>query len=389
VAVTNEQEVAEAAPAIKGADVVVDAIFGTGLARAVSGHYATLIDVINDSAAQVIAVDLPSGLAANTGASLGVAVAAHRTVTMAFHKIATAAAPGFAHCGQVRVAEIGIPEALAEGSELWLLEESDVSIRLPQPSPLDYKTRRGHALIIAGSPGKWGAGRLAAMAALRAGAGLVTLVGEERDPRAPDPVMTEPLTAGVDALCKGKAALAVGPGMVTGSVGEAILDDCLQSSLPLVIDADGLNHLAGTVESLQQRSAPIVLTPHPGEAARLLGTTTSDVESDRAAAARELQARSGAVVVLKGARTLVADAETTLVVPTGGPGLATAGTGDVLTGTIVAMLAQGLGATDAALAGAYLHGLAGDLASQSKGRRGVVATDVVAALPSAQHRLRH
>ncbi|HTM23532.1 MAG TPA: NAD(P)H-hydrate dehydratase, partial [Kofleriaceae bacterium] len=298
----------------------------------------------------------------------------------------------------VSVADIGIPRELAQaqGVRLALLEAADAAQLAPAPTPLEHKNSRGHCLVVAGSPGKRGAARLTAWAALRAGAGLVTLATDDPDQPLADPLMTAALVSGpaaadrLAALAGDKRALAIGPGMDTGPEGRALVLAALERlELPLVIDADGLNHLAGSLELVAAAAPPVVLTPHPGEAARLLGATTADIERDRVAAVRELAARSGAVVVLKGARTLVCDGIAgdgfVTINPTGNPALATAGSGDVLTGVIAGLCAQGLGPAEAARLGVYAHGAAADLLAADLGR-GTTATDLADAVPRAMPR---
>ena len=388
--------------AIESAAVVVDALFGTGLTRPIEGHLADIIHCINRSAGRVVSVDVPSGLSADSGAVLGAAVEPHRTVTMAFLKVGIAVAPGLARAGRVTVAEIGIPIELAtaHGVTLAVLEWSDAAAALPRAGLLDHKNRRGHALVVAGGAGKRGAARLSSMAALRSGAGLVTLAWEGREIPAPDPIMTAELDAeapdAVDrliALADGKRVVAIGPGMSTGPGGRALVRAALERlAVPMVLDADALNHLAGELERVAESRAPVVLTPHPGEAARLLGTGTADIERDRVAAVRELAERSRAIVLLKGAGTLVCDGEAAdgfvTINPTGNPVLATAGAGDVLTGVIAGLMAQGAPAGDAARAGACVHGLAGDEYRDRVGEVGATASDILDAVPRALARLR-
>jgi hydroxyethylthiazole kinase-like uncharacterized protein yjeF len=238
-----------------------------------------------------------------------------------------------------------------------------------------------------------GAGRLAAMAALRAGAGLVTLAceGPADSIGAPDPIMTRGLDGALGGLLEGKAAIVIGPGLGTGGRAGALVAEALASGLPVVADADALNLLAVSgVEALAGAAGPVVITPHPGEAARLLGASVPEVEGDRLAAARALAGRTHAVVALKGARTVVCDGtlgdDHCAINPTGGPALATAGSGDVLAGTIGALLAQGLAAGDAARAGVYVHGAAGDALSSGSGR-GAIASDLLVAIAEAIHEL--
>jgi hydroxyethylthiazole kinase-like uncharacterized protein yjeF len=371
------------------AALVIDALFGVGLSRPIEGHLAEIVAMML-MAGRVLAVDIPSGLDTDTGATLGTAVIAERTVTMAALKIGLVSAPGFARCGEVEVADIGIPAALiaAAPAGASVVDAGDVRQWLPHPQSLEHKGRRGHVLVVAGSPGMRGAGRLAAVAALRAGAGLCTLAADgEFD--APDAVMTRALAAGggLAALIAGKAAVVIGPG--NGSAGAAVarVREVLAAGVPAVLDADALNALASEPAAIARAAAPVVLTPHPGEASRLLGTTVAAIEADRLAAARELAGKTGAVVVLKGARTIVCDGSSDgrhcSVNPTGGPALATGGSGDVLAGTIGALLAQGLSAADAARAGVFVHGTAGDRLAEIHGARGVLSSDLPEAIAAA------
>lgn len=362
------------------AALVIDALFGVGLARPIEGHLAEVVTMML-MAERVLAVDIPSGIDADTGRTLGVAVIAARTVTMAALKVALVSAPGFARCGEVEVAEIGIPDALIAVSSIraGLVEAGDVARWLPSPQLVEHKGRRGHVVVVGGAPGMRGAGRLAAVAALRAGAGLCTLAGEG-EPSAPDSIMTRSLDgAELGALLAGKAAVVIGPGLGDAPASAARVRAVLAAGVPAVLDADALNLLAGDPAAIAAARGPVVITPHPGEASRLLGISTTDVEADRLAAARSLAATTRAVVVLKGARTIVCDGasdDQCSINPTGGPSLATGGSGDVLAGAIGALLAQGLSAVNAARAGVYVHGAAGDALAQVHGDRGVVSSDL-------------
>ncbi|HEU5056874.1 MAG TPA: NAD(P)H-hydrate dehydratase [Kofleriaceae bacterium] len=399
--IAEPDELAEHREAMQAAPVVVDALFGTGLARPVTGHLASVIEEMNRARGTVIAVDIPSGLSADRGVPLGAAVRAHRTVTMAFLKLGLAVAPGLARAGRVSVAEIGIPVELAHahGIRVAVLEASDLAGSLRRPQALDHKNRRGHVLVVAGSPGKRGAARLPSWAALRAGAGLVTLASDGAELAAPDPVMTAALDAEAAgaadrlvALAEGKAAVAIGPGMAPGAGGRGLVQSAVaRLEVPMVLDADALNHLAGDAQLIASARAPVVITPHPGEAARLLRTSAAEVEGDRVAAARALAELTRAVVVLKGAGTLVCDGAAgdgfVTINPTGGPALATAGSGDVLTGVVAALVGQGLQVGEAARAAVYMHGLAGDLAAARIGPVGVTASDVLESVPAAYSNL--
>ena len=368
---------AQLGDAIAGAALVVDALFGVGLARAIDGHFAEVVATINRGRTR-LALDIPSGLDTDTGRVLGVAVRADRTITMAAHKVALAGAPGFAYCGAVEVCDIGVPPGLLATQDLraGLVEERDLA--LPHGGLLDHKGTRGHALIVAGMPGMRGAGRLAATAALRAGAGLVTLAAEG-ELTADDSIMTHTLGE-LAPLLEGKAAVVIGPGLGRGERAAKWVGDVLATGVPAVIDADALNLIAGVTGSLAKANGPIVITPHPGEAARLLRTDTKTIEADRLAAARALATQTRTVVVLKGARTIVCDGtlgdDYCSINPTGGPALATGGSGDVLAGVIGALLAQGLTAVDAARTGVYVHGRAGDELARIHGERGVISSDL-------------
>jgi NAD(P)H-hydrate epimerase len=382
--VDTPQALDEVAPAIAGAELAIDALFGVGLARPVEGHLAEIVSTIN-ACAQRLAVDIPSGLDADTGRVLGTCVEADTTVTMGALKIALASAPGFAHCGTIDVADIGIPSGVlaTQAVRAGLVEEADVAGWIPHAALLDHKGRRGHVLIIGGTPGMRGAGRLCANAALRSGAGLVTLA-TAGDAVADDSVMTKALATELGDVLTGKHAVVIGPGLGQSEPAAGWLGEVLASGVPAVLDADALNLIAGIVETVKQAAGPVVLTPHPGEAARLLGTTAAEVEADRLAAARALATRAHAVVVLKGARTIVCDGtlddDFCAINPTGGPELATGGSGDVLAGVIGALLAQGVSAVDAARAAVYVHGLAGEQLARQHGRRGVVSSDLPLAI---------
>ena len=368
---------------IVDAALVIDALFGVGLARPIEGHLANVVHAMV-LAPRVLAVEVPSGLHADTGRALGASVVAERTVTMAALKIALVSAPGFARCGEVDIVDIGIPTQLiaASGIRAGLVDRGDVDTWLPRSQLLDHKGRRGHALVVGGAPGMRGAGRLAATAALRAGAGLVTLAADG-DFDAPDSVMTRRLEGPLGNLDRFDAVV-IGPGLGTGEAARKRVDEVLASGVPAVLDADALNVLAGELAAIAGAAGPVILTPHPGEAARMLGSTPADVEADRLAATRALAAATRAVVVLKGARTIVCDGtlgdDHCSINPTGGPALATAGSGDVLAGVIGALLAQGVTAADAARAGVYVHGAAGDALAITHGARGIVSSDLPLAI---------
>jgi ADP-dependent NAD(P)H-hydrate dehydratase / NAD(P)H-hydrate epimerase len=390
------------AGALAGACLIVDALLGTGTRGAPEGLTARLIDRINASDRPVVALDIPSGLPADGGSPPGPAVRAALTATFAGLKRGLVMGPGVELAGRVEVVPIGIPAAeVARDVTTFLLEPSDIA-RLFPPRPQDaHKGLYGRLLIVAGGVGKTGAAALAARAAMRSGGGLVTVA----TPASQQPIvaclvlepMTEPLpeTSGrtvslaaldtIVELAKGRDAVAVGPGLGliddTPALVRALARDL---DRPLVIDADGLTALAGHVDVLRAARAPRCLTPHPGEMARLLGTNTDDVQRDRIAAARGLATATRIHVVLKGAATVIAAPDGRAVInPTGNPGMASGGTGDVLTGILGAFLARGLAPADACAAAVYLHGSAGDIAAARVGQESLIASDIIDALPQA------
>lgn len=369
-------------------DLVIDAIYGTGF-RGEADDPA--IHWIEGCSAPVLSVDLPSGVDGLTGAVPGIAVHADMTVAMGAQKIGTAVGAGAVHAGLVEVVDIGIPIPLGT---VHVATRSDIVRWLPDRAPDSHKRSRGSVAILGGSAGMSGAVILAAEGSMRAGAGYVTagvVAAVEPIIAASVPeILTRCLTSedalGADALEEFKpvleraTALAIGPGLGRGEQQcDLVLNSLRTTSLPMVLDADGLNVMAGHAAAFSERNAPLVITPHPAELGRLLDTSVEEIQSDRVAAVRTATERFDCVVVLKGFRTLIADGENLVVNPTGGPSLATAGTGDVLTGVIATFLAQGLRAFDAAVVGSYVHGLAGDLS----GEHGVVAGDVAENIASA------
>lgn len=379
-------------------DVVIDALFGTGLTRAPSAPGLQLISAIQNArnrGARVLAVDLPSGVDADRPRIPGIAVRADRTIALHALKPAHLQFPSRAYCGEVQVSGIGLPYLDDDDKVRRLLDRSWISERL-QRRPVDaHKGTSGHVLVIAGSPGKSGAAMLAATAALRAGAGLVTVAasGEMLDrilPAMPE-IMGHPLRAftaeSVLEALEGKDAWVAGPGMLRDeTTGPALVEVLKSTTLPACLDADALNALAASPEALANLSASRrrpLLTPHPAELARLLGKSTEAIQADRFAAATEAATRFNAHVILKGAFSVVVHPSGALRVnPTGNAAMATAGTGDVLSGVCGALLAQNVGPTEAAEVGAWVHGAAGDIAAQGRDR-GLIASDVVNALPQA------
>ena len=370
---------------LRGATLVVDALFGTGLARPIADGSLQAVAVRTASArrAFVVAVDVPSGLDAGSGEASGPHVRADVTVTFGFPKLVHLLAPAARSCGRVVVADIGLlPEAGGAGDP-EAVTARDVAPLFPPRAASAHKGSFGTLGVVGGARGMAGAAALAARAAFRSGAGKVVVVADGASRDAVPALVAEAPTADARPSA-GLSALAVGPGLGTSSAARALLDAALATGLPAVLDADALNLVADEPGRLRGRAAPTVLTPHPGEASRLLGTTTAEVVADAEGCARRLAARSGATVVLKGFRSAVASPEGRFArVLAGNPGMATGGTGDVLTGVVGALLARGLSAWDAASAGAYLHGLAGDLAAERAGEEALAASDVAAALGAA------
>ncbi len=379
----------------------IDAIFGTGLRSDVKGFFKDVIDFINQSNKPVFAVDIPSGLNSDTGRPCGTCIRADATATFAFAKTGHFLYPGADYTGNLKIIDIGVPPHIAnEVGPLQSLLTPDLIHTVFEPRPSDaHKGHTGHLLVIAGSPGKTGAAAMTATSAMRAGAGLVTL----GIPASLNPVleaqvmeaMTDPLPETVKGilaeasfqrimdLLSHKKCLAIGPGIGTAPETKTLFLRLLQENLtPMVIDADGLNILAGHTEILKDLDTPIILTPHPGEMARLIGTTAANVQKDRIKSARDFSETFNVHVVLKGARTVVAHPDGRVFInPTGNPGMASGGMGDVLTGVIAGFIAQGHSPELAAHAGVYLHGAAADSLANNKGPFGYLATDVMNSLP--------
>ncbi len=392
-------------------DLVIDALFGTGLDRPLEGSAAELVEAISRLGPPVVAVDIPSGLAGSRGDRIGPHVQADLTVTFAAPKVAHVLSPAAEACGALAVAELGFPPWLIDEADgdLFLMTPEDLAPLLPRRVPEAHKGSAGHALVVAGSPGKSGAAILAAQAAVRGGAGLVTVAVPEPLLLHVDSASLESMTLGLPsneggglafgaaeralAEARDRNALALGPGLGTSDSARAeIRRLALEVEVPFVLDADGLNAFAGTAATLASRRAPAILTPHPGELGRLLEVSAAEIQADRLAAVRRAAKETGAVVVLKGHRTLVASEAGVWINPTGNPGMATGGAGDVLSGLLVALLAQGLDPLDAARLGVYLHGLAGDLAagageSVDPGLERLIASDLIDHLPEAARRL--
>ncbi len=396
--VDGESAPAEVRARLTHHPLVVDGLFGVGLDRPLDGWWRHVVEALEAAPATVIAVDLPSGVDADTGQPLGAAARADVTVCLQFAKRGLLLQPGRSRAGELRVVDIGIPGSRLPdvvGSTAGWLRDDTLVAALPPRDPNAHKGRFGHLLVVAGTPERPGSALLCARAALRSGAGLVTVAAEERTLDRLAPALVEVMgwsfgpsltAAGLTAALAGRTAAAIGPSLPPdGSTRHALEEALSRCPVPVVLDAGALGALVGSdLGWIRARPAATLLTPHPGEAGRLLGLDAAAVQSDRVAAATALSERSGAVVVLKGATTVVAEPDGTIALSTrGNPGLATAGTGDVLTGILGALLGQGVEPGLAARAGVELHGLAGDRAAASLGMRAMTASDVVSHLAGA------
>lgn len=408
------------------AELVVDALYGTGFTGTVRDQMVSVIEAINASGKPVVAIDIPSGLEADTGKANGPCVIANHTVTFALPKLGLVLPTAKKYVGELHVADISIPAAVTIGSIednrkivssskkgngtaaeskitsgfRYLITDRLVREWWPRRTGNEHKGNFGRVLVIAGSRGMSGAAVMTAQAAARSGAGLVTLgvpagIHDIVETKLTE-VMTFPLpqnergALSIAALeeimvrAGNSDVLALGPGLGTEDETEELVKEILlKLKTPCVLDADGLNVMAGKTELLKGVEADLVLTPHPGEMARLTGRSTDQIQNDRLGLAAAKAAQWGAVVVLKGAGTVVAAPDNTLFINnTGNPGMAAGGSGDVLTGIIAGFMAQGMPALHAAAAGVYLHGQAGDMAARDKGMAGLLAGDLLEQLPA-------
>jgi NAD(P)H-hydrate epimerase len=397
-------------------DVVLDALFGTGLDRELDASYADLIGALNESGLPVVAVDIPSGLCANTGRVLGTAVLADATVTLGAAKPGLFLGSGPNHAGRIAIVDIGLRDPEEAGIEPvgCVLDDECCEAWVPHRHPMTHKGELGHVLIVGGSAGKTGAVLLAARAALRSGAGLVTMAVPAAVAATTDAALLEAMTTELvddghgqvarpawDAFAgtlERYRAVVVGPGLGNGQGVWPLVEGLVTTFRgPLVIDADGLNALAAHRSDALERAfrmrrdagaAAAVLTPHPGEMARLLGLSSAEVQEDRLAACRDLAARLQATVVLKGAASLVSDGERTGFNSSGNAGMASPGMGDVLSGLAGTLTAEIGDPFAAASLAVYVHGLAGDILSDRYGGPGFLAGDLAEVLPAAFAALR-
>lgn len=403
VSVPDEESFAKNKVSISHRQLIIDAILGTGLRSDVKGLYEKAIRFINSLGRPVFSVDIPSGVDSDTGQPRGVCVKAAATATFGFAKVGHVLFPGASFTGDLRIIDIGIPDFIANevAPKSRLLTQSMVSGYIRPRQPDMHKGRAGHLLVVGCSQGKTGAGVMASVAAMRTGAGLVTLavpagVNGSVESMAPE-VMTLPAgkpgstrfdeTAEEHVLAnlEGKKAVAIGPGMGTGPAAGKLLRTVIENSrIPVIIDADGLNCLARDHELASRLNDRIVLTPHPGEMSRLCKMAVDRIQADRAGCAKNFATEHKAHLVLKGAGTVVAHPDGSVFINrTGNPGMASGGMGDVLTGVIAGLVCQGYPCDIACRLGVFLHGRAADIVGMKKGEVGILASEVAAALPEA------
>ncbi|MFH1156778.1 MAG: NAD(P)H-hydrate dehydratase [Pseudomonadota bacterium] len=382
-------------------DLFIDGILGTGLNADVRGFFKAVIETVNGTGKPVFSIDIPSGLNADTGQPWGTCIRATATATFAFAKPGHMVFPGSELTGRLEVIDIGIPGCIADAARPLIHLYSDLPVRsMLRPRSADgHKGRFGHLLVLAGSTGKTGAAALVCKGAMASGTGLVTL----GIPRSLNPVMepqvTETMTfplpetatgclaesgfADIQKLSLNKSAMALGPGLGTESSTQTLVKKLMaQLPIPMVVDADGLNCIAGNPHVLESRKGPTILTPHPGEMARLCSTDTETIQKNRLFWARDFATRYRVTLVLKGYRTLTALPDGRIVIcPAGNPGMASGGMGDVLTGIIAGLLAQGHSPEESAAAGVFVHALCGDALAKRRGNFGFVASNIIDILP--------
>lgn len=408
VTVAGNEAVARNKTRLRHQHLFIDALFGTGLNTPVQGHFAALIRIVNQTSLPVVSVDIPSGVHGDTGRILGTAIRATHTVTFGFAKPGHFLHPGRDHTGNLHAVDIGIPSVIKDAfaEKTWLLTPDWARYHLPERGSDTHKGSFGHVLIIGGAPGMTGAALLAARGAHRAGAGRITLclpdtalsqaqgrLAETMTATLPGDAagFTAKAAAALSSVLKEKTVVAAGPGMGRSRQSSAVLAELLTTDLPLVLDADALNLMADDpllLDRLKNRKAETILTPHPGEMARLTRISTANIQQDRIQSARSFANAFQVHLVLKGAATVIAHPDGSAAInPTGNPAMATGGSGDVLAGIIAALLGQGCPAGIAAGTGTFLHGAAADLLCENQ-EPGILPSEVADALPRAVTRLR-
>jgi hydroxyethylthiazole kinase-like uncharacterized protein yjeF len=384
-------------------DILVDGIFGTGLDAEVRGYYREVIDHLNTLQRPMVAIDIPSGLDADTGKPLGTAIRASLTVTFGLPKIGHLIPPGLDYVGKVKVIDIGIPKRLVEEEKIptYLLEKEEIQRWLSVPrNPDTHKGDYGHLLVIAGSVGKTGAAVMACQAALRMGAGLVTLaipkslnaimemklteVMTEPLPETPKQTLSLRAFSTIVRLCENKRAVIIGPGLGTLKETQSLILKLIRTlDLPIILDADGLTALATQPKTLPIKNRSLMLTPHPGEMARLVRSQVKEVLEDRVGLSRNFSQSQHVHLILKGHPTLISTPKGEVYInPTGNPGMASGGTGDVLTGMIGGLVCQGFDILPSLQIAVYLHGMAGDEGAREMGEKSLIATDIIEKIPA-------
>jgi NAD(P)H-hydrate epimerase len=389
---------------LKNRDLIVDALLGTGVNKPVTGHFADIIEMINSSSVPVLAIDIPSGLDADTGRPYGTCIKATRTVTFGHYKRGMLLYPGASLCGTTEVVSIGVPGEVSKLAGVdGAVTNRELALSLMPASEITaHKGTMGHLLVLAGSAGKSGAAVMASQSAMKVGTGLVTIATSANAQPIIESkcleVMVEPIIEKTDApitektisrlknLLHGKKAVAIGPGLGTSpGISNLVMRLLQMIDIPAVVDADGINIMAKDPTGSGKITAPLVLTPHPGEMARLVDKSIEEVQANRIELTAWAAKWHNRVIVLKGAHSVIADPDGSLFInPTGNPGMATGGTGDVLTGIIGGYLARGLKPFHAAILGTYIHGLSGDEAAKTNGYAALVASDIINILPQVQ-----
>ena len=407
VEISNEEQLKQTVSILHNYDVLVDALLGTGTSGQIHGLTSLAIDVVNHTNKPIVSIDIPTGLDADRGTTLGKCIKPVLTVTLGLPKIGLVTYPGAKHVGRLKIADIGIPEKVIRDKHLFLnwMTDKEMALLLPHRDPDSHKGTYGHVMVLAGSPGFTGAAALTSLSALRSGAGLVTLgipsslqslmatkltevmtLGLPETPKHFFDINAEPII--LDFLYKAKV-LAIGPGISTNEQTMALVRRLIQvSPRPMVIDADGLYAFSQDPSVCKLAKVPLILTPHPGEMARLTHSTIREVQGNRIGVAQKFSKEYNVYLVLKGSRTIIAEPGGQIYInSTGNAGMASGGSGDVLTGLITGFLAQGLNPLESCILGTYLHGSAGDIAADELTQFAMIAGDLITYLPKAIQQL--
>lgn len=401
--ITSRSMLSSVAPKINEADIIIDALLGTGLTHSAEGIIAEAIDLINSTHKCIISVDIPSGMNSDTGEITGPAIKASLTFTLCLPKRSFFLYPAANYTGKFEVVDIGIPQKLIEMEDIKveLIDSNRLKILLVDRNRDTHKGNFGHVLILSGSPGKTGAATLSAMGALRCGTGLVTVgipesLNDIMEIKLTE-AMTEPLaetearTLSLKAkekildMSKRMNAVAIGPGLSLHPETSELVRELIQLlEIPVIIDADGITALKGHENILKRTKAPVILTPHPGEMSRLINKEINEIRKDRIGIVQNFCCENRVFMALKGANTIIGDPEGNCYInPTGNPGMASGGSGDVLTGMIAGFIAQKMNPLDGLIAGVFIHGISGDIALDSKGEEGLIASDIIDSIPVA------